>query len=113
MKDRILGLVNLSAAGFFLLCAVWQHNDPDMVIWWGLYLLAATAGVLYHLKRLPAAAPVVFGAVALVTGLVYAWRVVAEQQYFFDEEGREMMGCLLIALYMGFLVLLMRGRRQA
>ncbi len=112
MKGRILGLVNLSAAGFFLLCAAWQHNDPDMVIWWGLYLLAATAGVLYHFRRLPATAAAAFGAVALVTGLVYAWRVVSEQQYFFDEEGREMMGSFLIALYMGFLVLLTR-RRQA
>ena len=110
MKDKLLALANLAAAGFFLLCAVWQHNDPDMMIWVGLYLLAALAGVLYHFRRLPAAAPAAFGAVALVTGLVFAWRVVAEHQYFFDEEGREMMGSILIALYMGFLLLLLRRR---
>ena len=110
MKDKLLALANLAAAGFFLLCAVWQHNDPDMMIWVGLYLLAALAGVLHHFRRLPAMAAAAFGAVALVTGLVFAWRVVTEQQYYFDEEGREMMGSFLIALYMGFLVLLLRRR---
>ena len=109
-KYRWFGLLNLAAIVTFLAWAYWQHNDPDALVWTVLYLLAAVASVLYHLGWLPFWAVTSFGGFALVLGLARAFSVITEQQYFFDEEGREMMGSLLVAGYMGVLAWKLRCR---
>lgn len=105
----IWGAYNLGVATFFLICAGWQFNDPDAILWASMYSLAALGGLLVQLDRLPWAAAAVFGAIALVLGLVLAGQVIIERQYYFDEVGREMMGSVLVAMYMGGLVLQIRA----
>ena len=109
----VLAFVNLGAAAFFLICAGWQLNDPDAMAWAALYSMAALGGVLVQLNRLPWMAAAWFGGASLVLGLVLAGQVIIENQYYFDEVGREMMGSVLVALYMGVLVLQIRARERA
>ena len=47
----------------------------------------------------------------LLVGFYLAFRVISQQQFFFDEEGREMMGAALVALWMA--VLYRRGKQAA
>ena len=96
-------LINLMAFAAFVAWAYWQLNDPDTLIWIVLYLLAAVACAFFFVGRLPLWFALAVGAVALLIGLERAYGVIAEEQYFFDEEGREMMGSLLVAAYMGVL----------
>ena len=109
-KQRWRRVLNLAATGFFALCALAQFNDPDPLLWTSLYGLAALGGVLFHVRRLRAEAAAIFGALVLLLGAWYAWRVVAGDPYLFDEEGREMMGAFLVALYMGVLYACARKR---
>ena len=113
MHDRLLGALNMAAATFFALCAFWQYNDPDTLLWTSVYLLAALACVLFSLRRLAVLAAVGFGVLVFVLGLTLAWRVVAQHQYFYDEEGREMMGSFVVSLYMAVLVLRLRRQTSA
>lgn len=110
MSPRLFSLLNLGVASTFALFAIVQYNDPDPLLWMVLYAVTALACVLYHLKRLPPAAAAGWGALALLMGLYLAYRVISQGQFFFDEEGREMMGALLIMLWMA--VLYVRGRKQ-
>ena len=111
MGTRLFGLINLGIAAFFALFAIVQYNDPDPLLWMVIYGLTALACVLFSLKRLPPEAAAGWGALVLLLGLYLAFRVVSQRQYFFDEEGREMMGAFLVSLWMA--VLYLRGRREA
>ena len=107
-----LTVLNVGAATFFLICTVWQLNDPDAMLWAGMYSLAALGGVLVYLDRLPWTAAASYGGIALLLGLVLAGQVIIERQYYFDEVGREMMGSALVALYMGLLTLQIRAKER-
>ena len=110
---RIFWLVlNLAACTLFLACAGWQLNDPDAMLWTVMYSLAALACVLTQLKSLPWNAAAGLGAITLLASIVLAGQVIIERQYYFDEVGREMMGCFLVAAYMGILVLQIRRQTR-
>ena len=110
MTTRLFTILNLAVAAFFALFAIVQYNDPDPMLWMILYSLAALACVLHHLKRLPPEAAAGYGVLVLVIGLYLAYRVVTQRQFFFDEEGREMMGSFLITIWMA--VLWWRGKKM-
>ncbi len=103
MTPRIFGTLNLVVAAFFVLFTLVQYNDPDPLLWMVVYSVAALACVLYRLGRLPPAAAAGYGVLALLLGLYLAYRVISQGQFFFDEEGREMMGSFLVAIWMGVL----------
>lgn len=113
MKKLILTALYLGPAAFFAVCAMWQFNDPDGMLWASMYAVAALGGVLTHLGRLPKGAAAGYGAIILLVGLYHAWAVISERQYYFDEMGREMMGALLVALYMAILYLGIRSQERA
>ncbi len=110
MSTRLFTIVNLAVAAFFALFSIVQYNDPDPLLWMIVYALAALACVLHHLKRLPPEAAGGYGVLVLLLGLYLAFRVVSQRQFFFDEDGREMMGALLIFIWMT--VLWWRGKKQ-
>ena len=110
MSTRLFSIINLVVAVFFALFAIVQYNDPDPLLWMIVYSLAALACVLYHLKRLPPEAAAGYGVLVLLLGLYLAYQVISQRQFFFDEEGREMMGSFLIAIWMA--VLWWRAKRQ-
>ncbi|MFB3132789.1 MAG: transmembrane 220 family protein [Rhodothermales bacterium] len=103
MTPRIFGILNLVVAVFFALFVLVQYNDPDPLLWMVVYSVAALACVLYRLERLPPAVAAGYGVLALLLGLYLAYRVISQGQFFFDEEGREMMGSFLVASWMGVL----------
>jgi hypothetical protein len=109
MTPRSFGILNLIVAAFFVVFVLVQYNDPDPLFWMIIYGVAALACVLFHLKRLPPEAAAGYGALVLLWGLYLAYRVVSQRQFFFDEEGREMMGSTLVALWM--FVLYRRGKK--
>lgn len=87
-------------AALLVLGAVVQHNDPDPAIWIAVYLCAAILSLMGALGR-----PLIpmMGASALLAAVWGAWLAtgVIGQQPIFDEEGREMMGLGIIALWLG------------
>ena len=103
MTPRIFGILNLVVAVFFALFVLVQYNDPDPLLWMVVYSVAALACVLYRLERLPPEAAAGYGVLALLLGLYLAYRVISQGQFIFDEEGREMMGSFLVAIWMGVL----------
>ena len=103
MAPRIFGTLNLVVAAFFVLFTLVQYNDPDPLFWMVVYSGTALACVLYRLERLPPAVAAGYGVLALLLGLYLAYRVISQGQFIFDEEGREMMGSFLVAIWMGVL----------
>ncbi len=103
MTPRIFGTLNLVVAVFFALFALVQYNDPDPLLWMVVYSVAVLACVLYHLERLPPEAAAGYGVLVLLLGLYLTYRVISQGQFFFDEEGREMMGSFLVAIWMAVL----------
>ncbi len=87
----------------FLVWAYYQLNDSDALLWVMVYLVAVASCVLYIVDRLPAIVPVVYG------GLCVLWAAYLSVQFTWApplvliEQWREMMGLLIIAVWMGVL----------
>ncbi|MDE2828351.1 MAG: hypothetical protein OXL40_13795 [Bacteroidota bacterium] len=108
--NRVVTVIVLVGAVFFALCAYWQFNDPDALWWVAAYALAALAGFATILNRLPRRLAALLALAALGLCMYYIWLVVSQNLHFFeDEAGREMMGALLIFVYM---IILNRRARQ-
>ena len=107
---RVVTVIVLVGALFFALCAYWQLNDPDALWWVAVYAFAALAGFATILNRLPWRLAALFALAALGLCMYYVWLVVSQNLHFFeDEAGREMMGALMIFVYM---IILKRRARQ-
>jgi hypothetical protein len=100
----------------FLFAVAVQYNDPDPLRWMAIYGLAALACSLWLARRLPRWIPVVVGIAALAWAMTLAPGVVGRvsvgelfQSYAMKseavEEGREMGGLLIVAVWMAVLAL--------
>ena len=117
-------LLNGAMALLFLFGAAVQYNDPDPLQWMAIYVAAAVACTLAasgHLR---------WWFAALVALVAFVWAATLAPRAFPNvgiaemfgawemantriEEGREMYGLLLIAIYMIVLALLQLRRRHA
>ena len=113
----------LMIAAFLFSVAV-QYNDPDPIRWMLVYGLAALACVLKLRGRLSWYFPAALGAAALVWAASIAPRVIGKTTFgdMFQsfhminaivEEAREMGGLLIVAAWMGVLVLVTKYGRSA
>ncbi len=116
-------ILNWILCFLFLLSAVLQYNDPDPLPWMIMWGAAGVACLLYGAGKLPLWLPMTVGAVALVWGLALLpgifqtagdirWNEVFMQATMSNltvEWVREMGGLLIIAIWMGLLLL---GRRK-
>lgn len=103
----------LTIAGilFFGMCAYWQFNDPDAFWWVLIYAVTSLAGIAVLFKRLPWQIPAILTLATLGLSFYYVQAVIAQElHYFNDEVGREMMGTILVCLYMSLLA--MHARTQ-
>ena len=116
--------VNGLMALLFAAGAVVQVNDPDPIPWMAIYAAAGAVAIVWALRgRVPLAAPLGVGVVALVWGaavvvggpelsvfgqMFAAW----EMDSIATEEAREGTGLLLIAFWMGVLAWASWGRRR-
>ena len=108
-------------AALFAFAAAVQYNDPDPLRWMAIYGLAMLACGLSLTGGLPRLLPALLGLIALVWAGTLAPGVVGRisvrelfQSYGMltpaVEEGREMGGLLIVAVWMGVLTLSRAGR---
>ena len=103
---------------FFGYATVMQYNDPDPLLWMTIYSVAAILCAMHLMGRLPVRAGLVFIGLIIIHGLYLAYRIIGPR--FFDEremigvaeEGREMIGVIIVAAWTGFMVWRTRGRRR-
>ncbi|XP_068065413.1 transmembrane protein 220 isoform X2 [Anomalospiza imberbis] len=108
MAARLWRLCNLLMAAFFGLAAAVQVNDPDAGLWTVVYLVPAALtllvsinpsitdnGVWRSLCDLHSAGCVV-GTIALACSLL----AYAQGNIFHEEEGRELFGLVIVAIWM-------------
>lgn len=118
---NILRWPNLVMALLYLFCLAIQYNDPDPWRWAGLYGLAALCCWLAARGRLPRIIPLVLALGSLgwagmlaprVGGALPAWELLTafEMASLEVEEIREMVGLILVGLWMAVLTLF-PGRR--
>jgi hypothetical protein len=105
----------------FAVCAALQLDDPDPVGWLAIYAAAAAASGLAAARRLPVTLPVAIALVALTWAGSFAPGVVRGGALLElakamgpeprAEEARELLGLVLVAAWMG--ALLVARRRLA
>ena len=122
MTRLAVQIVNGLMLVLFATAAIVQYNDPDPVLWVGLYGVAALACGLFMADRLPVwLAAVLTG--GYVLGGLYLLLPILGPEAFYDstgremmgvmETGREMMGLLIMAAWTGFLTWRLHRRDPA
>lgn len=95
----------------FILAVAVQYNDPDPIGWMAIYGLAAAACALAFRDRLPRIPAALLSLAAFAWAATLAVRVVGKQNLWYAEEGREMMGLLLVGIWTALLAVRHPGRR--
>jgi hypothetical protein len=122
----IAGILRISTgimAALFLFAVAVQYNDPDPLRWMTIYGAAALACILALMGRLRPRFAALVGLVALVWAVWWAPGVlgrVAPGDLFHEmemarpeiEEAREMVGLLLVAVWMAVLSAAARQSKQ-
>lgn len=103
--SRILALI---FAALFIWAGILQHNDPDALLWYAIYGVAALACILYYFNRFHFILGLILGLIYLVeTYLVWPekWEGFEIGQGDIEniERGREAGGLLIAGLFMLFL----------
>ena len=107
----ILKYVNYVMSLSFLFSVIVQYNDPDPLVWMGIYGAAMIACILFTLGKLPSFLPIMVGVVALVWMLSLTSQVIGKvgfselfQAFEMKDErievGREFGGLLIIVFWM-------------
>lgn len=120
MAERFWTLANGIMLLLFLFAGVVQFNDPDPLVWMGLYGVAAAVCGLEIRRRAPAWAPMSLAVIALVwAGTIFS-RVhgVPISSLFAEwemrdlriEEAREMYGLTIVGIWMLVMVIVRRAR---
>lgn len=100
----LVRIANLVMLVLFLFWAGFQYNDPDGLVWMGVYGAAAIACVLYVMGRLPQMLALMYAGLCLVWASALWIAVIARSEFFFDESGREAMGLMICGIWMIVLV---------
>lgn len=87
----------------FIVWAYYQVNDQDSTLWVLVYLVGAVISALYPLNRLPAILPAVYGGICLIWAAYLSAQFTWAPPLVLIEEWREMMGLLIIGIWMGVL----------
>lgn len=101
--SRMLRIANAVMLVLFVSWAGFQYNDPDALIWIIIYGLAALGCILFFAKSLPRSAAWAYILLCVAGAIYLLVRVVTAREFFFDEQGREMMGLLICASWIAVL----------
>ncbi len=115
-------IASIALALLFLLSAAVQFNDPDPYLWVAVYAAAALVGGLFAAGRRVAPFAAVVALVAAGWAATLAGRVVGEvplAEVFTSmrmgsrgiEEARELGGLVIVAIWMGILIVAERRNR--
>ena len=96
------------SAGMAVLFAVWayyQWNDPDSIPWVAIYAAASIVSLVFVTGKLPLAAPSIIGSVSVLWAAYLATQITYGPPLIAIEEWREMMGLVVVVVWMGVLLL--------
>ncbi len=113
-RTALLRAVSAVMGVLFLVAALFLYNDPDPLLWMGIYGAAAATSFIGALDRLPRWLPAGVGIVAVVwagrllpqmSGHVPLAELVRELEAATPiiQEGRAALGLIVIAVWMGAL----------
>jgi len=108
-----LKIANIIAVLLFLYAAVVQYNDPDPFLWIAIYVGVAglsAAGIFERYWPVPSA---VLATLCLAGSAYLAFRVLGKQSLIDSEEGREMLGLLIVGIWSGILFVTGRGKGKS
>ena len=103
--SKILALI---FALLFIWAAYVQHNDPDALLWYAIYGVAAAACLLFYFDRFHPALGIILAILYLIE-TVLVWPesfegfTIGEGDIVNIERGREAFGLLISGLFMIFL----------
>ena len=106
-------ILALFFAILFAWAAILQNNDPDALVWYGIYGLAALSSFLFAMGRLPFLATLVLGLSYLLGGFL-SWPEtfqgfeIGEGEIENIERGREACGLLIVSVVFWVYALRMR-----
>ena len=120
----VFKVANCLMIAAFLFSVAVQYNDPDPIRWMLIYGLVALGCILKLRHRLRWYFPAAVGATAFVWAVSIAPRVIGKTTFgdmfqSFEminpivEEAREMGGLLIVAAWMGVLVLVSKDDKTA
>lgn len=108
-REQIVGALN----GFMLVVltswALFQYNDPDGPLWIVVYGVAAAAIILFEYRRVSARLLWLYSGLMALWGLYWAVQLAGAPSILMAdtpmlvEEGREMVGSWIVAVWMGYL----------
>lgn len=123
MKSKPMIIANYLMLGVFLYMVAVQYNDPDAILWMGIYGIAALICFLTSLGRLHWGISALTAVVALGVALTIAPLVIGKVSFseLFEsmemktkivEQAREMGGLLIVAVWMIILAIMKRHYKK-
>ena len=111
MKSKLFTILNYLMLIVFLFMVVVQYNDPDTLLWMGIYGIAALICILASLNRLNWGLSALIALTALGWALMIAPQVIGEVSFselfgslymksLVVEQAREMGGLLIVTVWM-------------
>lgn len=85
----------------FTLFAYLQLNDPDPILWFGIYIFVATLAMYRFNKQI--ARDFQIGFTAFYLGMSFIWFFQINEFAFDSEEFRETFGLLIAAIFIYFI----------
>jgi hypothetical protein len=95
-------------AALFLYAVYVQHNDVDPIRWMLVYAAAAAFSLMAAFRRIPFVVLLALSLVSLIWAATIAPSVIGKQSLVDSEEGREMLGLALVAVWTAVLMVQVR-----
>ena len=104
-------VVTWAMAVLFCLAAVVQYNDPDPWLWIGIYTASVLITVWFATRTtMRASVPAIAASLALSGAAYLSTKVIGIQPLYESEEGREMMGLLIVGIWFLLMTFWSRGK---
>ena len=100
-----LKLLSLLFTLLFIWAAYVQYNDPDALLWYAIYGVAAVASLLFYLGKLSYTGAIILGGIYFA-GTFVLWPdkfegiTIGNGDIVNIERGRESLGLLIVAIVM-------------
>lgn len=104
MKN-LFKLLSLVFTLLFIWAAYVQYNDPDALLWYAIYGVAAAASLFFYLGKLNSTVAIILSGIYFI-GTVVLWPrkfegiTIGNGDIVNIERGRESLGLLIVAIVM-------------